>query len=743
MKPYCCEPPFYPDPGELNQPPPNKKIFSVCGREVEKLGGYLSWTSADAAYKFVSGATVKSFRNSATGWRCAWLKPGLSQLDCSLEGLRASSNHGLSRLQPKKDKGITNIMKEEYRYEAVRPTSSTTVLNHIYILAEPGDLTVALARTRVAGKESGQRVWLVPVRGLAVSCIESEHGRQQNRVTSETPSQGSPKAHLILSSLFLVQEYTNLGAVVFGPSCTATANWQYTATVGKFQSFDVLLVLSLKCAMGHGKISASDGVDLDIIIYTLRFNDRVNGFSIMKQAFQKQGTSDEDSDDEEQDNAVQSELNWDWRPWEQRNSNCGKVKQMMLFVPCASTSSIAKLSDSTKNTRASEEAKYVQDSAKVQLHRAQADMERWQEELEIVGQEFCRAVASIYEQMEKNMQQQFEKIGGTWPKIGEKNVGKGVLNGPSPIRTDYCCQCVDHSDLNLLLSFKMNTNKKNRFGIKYAMVKARVARTPPADQFFLEWQSQQGLQAGVTAATNNWKECAKIDAKNVLSFMVQARVEWAPPAHVNLLSRLEQQRWSAAQPPACFTPGKNLKFRCWEVSKPANDLQARAEKTTSSNLARLWPSSEEHYATKNLKKAPPSIGDGPKMVQARVERASPADVHFLEHLEQYSEQNKGSASPNCLSPKSTDEQKKNNYSGHGGTWSKPESNGRILLTAVRFITANKYGPLRIGPHSFQHAGLVNTKNSNNQQLQVSTKKNQIDDFEPWSKPESNGLLLRT
>ncbi|KAJ6481348.1 hypothetical protein DFH09DRAFT_950853, partial [Mycena vulgaris] len=95
-----------------------------------------------------------------------------------------------------------------------------------------------------------------------------------------------------------------------------------------------------------------------------------------------------------------------------------------------------------------EEAKYVQDSAKVQWHRARADVERWQEELEIVGQEFCRAlqgfkkmhsvwtaladdhennpgrkayaskVASMYEQMEKNMCQQFEKVGGTWPKVG-------------------------------------------------------------------------------------------------------------------------------------------------------------------------------------------------------------------------------------------------------------------------------------------------------------------------------------
>ena len=75
-------------------------------------------------------------------------------------------------------------------------------------------------------------------------------------------------------------------------------------------------------------------------------------------------------------------------------------------------------------------------------------MERWQEELELVGQEFCHAVqgfnkmhsvwtaladdhenepgrkayaskvASMYEQMEKNMRQQFEKVGSTWPKVG-------------------------------------------------------------------------------------------------------------------------------------------------------------------------------------------------------------------------------------------------------------------------------------------------------------------------------------
>lgn len=75
-------------------------------------------------------------------------------------------------------------------------------------------------------------------------------------------------------------------------------------------------------------------------------------------------------------------------------------------------------------------------------------MEQWQEELKIAGQEFHCAVqgfnkmhsvwttladdhknnpgrkayaskmASMYEQMEKNMRQQFEKVGGTWPKVG-------------------------------------------------------------------------------------------------------------------------------------------------------------------------------------------------------------------------------------------------------------------------------------------------------------------------------------
>ncbi|KAF8190275.1 hypothetical protein K438DRAFT_1971146 [Mycena galopus ATCC 62051] len=71
MSRYRCEPCFYPDPGEPATPPKNQKVYLVCGGEVMKPGGYLSWPSADAAYKFVSGATLRSYRN----WdllRAAW-----------------------------------------------------------------------------------------------------------------------------------------------------------------------------------------------------------------------------------------------------------------------------------------------------------------------------------------------------------------------------------------------------------------------------------------------------------------------------------------------------------------------------------------------------------------------------------------------------------------------------------------------------------------------------------------------
>ncbi|KAJ6448568.1 hypothetical protein C8R45DRAFT_947872 [Mycena sanguinolenta] len=219
--------------------------------------------------------------------------------------------------------------------------------------------------------------------------------------------------------------YNNLGAVVFGSSCIATADWQYTATVVKFQSFDAL-VLSLGCAMGHGKISASDGVDLDIIIYTLRFNDRVSSpahgtwcdtsqiieIKLLRQAFQKQGTSNEDSDDEEQDNAGDGKwLAADIKKWHQQQQDiCPQVIPLVvtepytspeldkLFLPSDFTS--AELGKLGLEALGAEELKLQQGqanaicslSAKVQWHCAQADMEQWQEELEIVGQEFRRAV---------------------------------------------------------------------------------------------------------------------------------------------------------------------------------------------------------------------------------------------------------------------------------------------------------------------------------------------------------------
>ncbi|KAJ7493919.1 hypothetical protein FB451DRAFT_1020845, partial [Mycena latifolia] len=99
------------------------------------------------------------------------------------------------------------------------------------------------------------------------------------------------------------------------------------------------------------------------------------------------------------------------------------------------------------NLSPAEEAEYVLDSARVQWHRAHADMERWQEEVEILGQ-FRRAiqgfnkmeatwtalahdhenepgkkvyalkVAGMYRQMGKDAREQFKKVGGTWPKAG-------------------------------------------------------------------------------------------------------------------------------------------------------------------------------------------------------------------------------------------------------------------------------------------------------------------------------------
>ncbi|KAJ7612757.1 hypothetical protein FB45DRAFT_874959 [Roridomyces roridus] len=95
-----------------------------------------------------------------------------------------------------------------------------------------------------------------------------------------------------------------------------------------------------------------------------------------------------------------------------------------------------------------EEAEYTLDSAKVQWHRARADIERWQEEVEILAQEFRRAIqgfqkmqgvwnalardhpnepgtkvyafktADMYEKMSREAAEKFHSTGGTWPAPG-------------------------------------------------------------------------------------------------------------------------------------------------------------------------------------------------------------------------------------------------------------------------------------------------------------------------------------
>ena len=90
----------------------------------------------------------------------------------------------------------------------------------------------------------------------------------------------------------------------------------------------------------------------------------------------------------------------------------------------------------------------MQGSARVQWHRARADMELWQEEVEILAQEFCRAIqgfnrmetvwtalahehaedpgkkayalktANMFQEMGKDAQEKFTKVGGTWPQAG-------------------------------------------------------------------------------------------------------------------------------------------------------------------------------------------------------------------------------------------------------------------------------------------------------------------------------------
>ncbi|KAJ7079805.1 hypothetical protein B0H15DRAFT_953891 [Mycena belliarum] len=57
-----CAVPFYPDPGQPQGPLPGQKIYLVTGRKVRFPGAYVSWSSADAQYKNVPSANLKSYK---------------------------------------------------------------------------------------------------------------------------------------------------------------------------------------------------------------------------------------------------------------------------------------------------------------------------------------------------------------------------------------------------------------------------------------------------------------------------------------------------------------------------------------------------------------------------------------------------------------------------------------------------------------------------------------------------------
>ncbi|KAJ7022493.1 hypothetical protein C8F04DRAFT_1272607 [Mycena alexandri] len=65
-----CAVPFHPDPGQPAHPT-GSKHYLVTGSNVVKPGAYSSWTSADAQYKGVSGATMKGYK-SWTALESAW-----------------------------------------------------------------------------------------------------------------------------------------------------------------------------------------------------------------------------------------------------------------------------------------------------------------------------------------------------------------------------------------------------------------------------------------------------------------------------------------------------------------------------------------------------------------------------------------------------------------------------------------------------------------------------------------------
>ncbi|KAJ6548888.1 hypothetical protein B0H19DRAFT_1379166 [Mycena capillaripes] len=58
-----CTVPFYPDPGQSNDPKTFKKVYLVTGRLVKTPGAYSSWPSASAQYSGVSKATMKSYKD--------------------------------------------------------------------------------------------------------------------------------------------------------------------------------------------------------------------------------------------------------------------------------------------------------------------------------------------------------------------------------------------------------------------------------------------------------------------------------------------------------------------------------------------------------------------------------------------------------------------------------------------------------------------------------------------------------
>ncbi|KAJ7130908.1 hypothetical protein C8R46DRAFT_1235906 [Mycena filopes] len=60
---FRCPVPFYPDPGQPQTPSKRDKFYLVVGKNVIRPGAYNSWSSADAQYNKVSGATAKGYAN--------------------------------------------------------------------------------------------------------------------------------------------------------------------------------------------------------------------------------------------------------------------------------------------------------------------------------------------------------------------------------------------------------------------------------------------------------------------------------------------------------------------------------------------------------------------------------------------------------------------------------------------------------------------------------------------------------